>query len=86
MSLIRDMVYATKTLKSSVVMFPEAGYSFDGRTVPLPDTLGKMVKMLGVPLCTIITHGAYHRDPLYNNLQRRRVKVSASVEYLLSKE
>ena len=86
MSLIRDMVYATKTLKSSVVMFPEAGYSFDGRTVPLPDTLGKMVKMLGVPLCSIITHGAYHRDPLYNNLQKRRVKVTADVKYLLSAE
>lgn len=84
MSLIRDMMYAVKTLKSSVVMFPEAGYSFDGRTVPLPDTLGKMVKMLGVPLCTIITHGAYHRDPLYNNLQKRKVKVSADVKYLLS--
>ena len=86
MSLIRDMVYATKTLNSSVVMFPEAGYSFDGRTVPLPDTLGKMVKMLGVPLCTIITHGAYHRDPLYNNLQKRRVKVTADMKYLLSAE
>ena len=86
MSLIRDMNYAVKTLKSSVVMFPEAGYGFDGRSVPLPDTLGKMVKMLGAPLCTIITHGAYHRDPLYNNLQKRKVKVTADVKYLLSAE
>ena len=50
MSLIRDMMHTVKNLKSSVVMFPEAGYSFDGRCVPMPDTLGKMVKMLGVPL------------------------------------
>ncbi len=86
MSLIRDMNYAVKTLKSSVVMFPEAGYCFDGRSLPLPDTLGKMVKMMGVPLCTIITHGAYHRDPLYNNLQKRKVKVTADMKYLLSAE
>ena len=86
MSLIRDMMHAVKKLKSSVVMFPEAGYSFDGRCVPLPDTLGKMVKMMGVPLCTIITNGAYLRDPLYNNLQKRRVKVSAEMKYLLSTE
>lgn len=86
MSLIRDMVYATKTLKSSVVMFPEAGYTFDGRSMSLPDSLGRMVKLLGVPLCTIITKGAYHRDPLYNNLQKRRVKVTAEVKYLLSAE
>ena len=84
LSLIRDMNHAVKNLKSSVVMFPEAGYSFDGRSVPLPDTLGKMVKMLGVPLCSIITHGAYHRDPLYNNLQKRKIQVTTDVKYLLS--
>ena len=86
MSLIRDMMHTVKNLKSSVVMFPEAGYSFDGRCVPMPDTLGKMVKMLGVPLCTIITKGAFSRDPLYNNLQKRKVKVSADMKYLLSAE
>lgn len=86
MTLIRDMMHSVKKLKSSVVMFPEAGYSFDGRCVPLPDTLGKMVKMMGVPLCTIITRGAYLRDPLYNNLQKRKVKVSAEMKYLLSPE
>ena len=86
MNLIRDMMHSVRELKSSVVMFPEAGYSFDGRCVPMPDTLGKMVKMLGVPLCTIITHGAFSRDPLYNNLQKRKVKVSAEMKYLLSPE
>ena len=86
MNLIRDMLHSVRELKSSVVMFPEAGYSFDGRCVPMPDTLGKMVKMLGVPLCTIITHGAFSRDPLYNNLQKRKVKVTAEMKYLLSPE
>lgn len=86
MSLVRDMMHAVKKLNSSVVMFPEAGYSFDGRCVPLPDTLGKMVKMMGVPLCTIITKGAFSRDPLYNNLQKRKVKVTAEMKYLLSAE
>lgn len=86
LSLIRDMIYAGKTLNSSVVMFPEAGYSFDGRSVALPDTLGRMVKKMDLPLCSIITRGAYHRDPLYNNLQKRKVKVSAEVKYLLSRD
>ncbi len=86
MNLIRDMMHAVKKLKSSVVMFPEAGYTFDGKCLPLPDTLGKMVKMMGVPLCMIKTYGAFARDPLYNNLQKRKVKVSADVKYLLSAE
>ena len=84
--LVRDMVYATKTLKSSVLMYPEASYSFDGTALPLPDSLGKCIKLLGVPVVMINTFGAFHRDPLYNNLMKRKVTVSARVEYILSPE
>jgi hypothetical protein len=84
--LVRDMEYALNTLKSSVVMFPEAGYSFDGTSTVLPETLGKCIKFLKVPVVMIKTEGAYTRDPLYNNLQRRRVKVSAKMTALFSKE
>lgn len=83
-ALLRDMAHAVRRLKSSVLMYPEAGYSFDGTATTLPDTLGKFLKMLGVPVVMIRTYGAFTRDPLYNNLQRRRVKVSAEMEYLLS--
>ena len=85
-TLVRDVIHAVKKLKSNVIMFPEAGYTLDGTATTLSDSIGKCVKMLGVPLVMIKTYGAFSRDPLYNNLQRRRVKVSASVEYLLSKE
>ena len=83
-TLLKDMSYALHELKSSVVMFPEAGYSFDGTATMLPDTLGRCAKMMGVPIVMITTHGAFSRDPLYNNLQRRKVDVSAPMEYLLS--
>ena len=33
--LVQDMDYCFKTLKSSVLMYPEAGYSFDGCATPL---------------------------------------------------
>ena len=85
-TLVRDILHAVKKLRSNVIMFPEAGYTFDGTTTTLSDTLGKCVKMLGIPLVMIKTYGAFSRDPLYNNLQKRKVKVSATVEYLLSKE
>ena len=83
-ALLKDITYAINELKSSVVMFPEAGYSFDGKSTSLPDSLGRFVKMLGVPVVMITTYGAFARDPLYNNLQPRRVNVSATEEYLLS--
>lgn len=83
-ALCRDMLYALKSLKSSVLMYPEASYSFDGTATPLPDSLGKCIKILGVPVVLIRTYGAFSHDPLYNSLQLRDVDVSADVEYLLS--
>ena len=83
-NLIRDMIYAVKELKSSIVMYPEASYSFDGTATPLPDSIGRCAKMLGVPVVMIRTYGAFARDPLYNGLRRRKVDVSADMKYLLS--
>ena len=83
--LIRDMKQALKR-KTSVVMFPEAGYSFDGTATTIPESLGKCVKLFGVPLVSVITQGAFHRQPLYNNLKKRKVDVSADMTYLLSPE
>ena len=85
-TLVRDMVYVVRELKSSILMFPEASYSFDGTQTPLPESLGKCLKLLKVPVVMIRTNGAFARDPLYNNLQLRKVRVSAEVEYLLSPE
>jgi 1-acyl-sn-glycerol-3-phosphate acyltransferase len=85
-TLVRDAIHAAKKQKSNVVLFPEAGYSFDGTATTLPDTLGKFIKMLGIPLVMITTYGAFARDPLYNNIQVRDVDVSAKMEYLLSSE
>lgn len=84
--LIKDMKYAIDTLNSSILMYPEASYSFDGTQTPLPDSIGKVLKLLKVPVVMIRTKGAFLRDPLYNNLQKRNVNVSAKVTYLLSPE
>ena len=85
-TLVRDIMHAIKKQKSSVVMFPEAGYSLDGRTTVLPDSLGKLAKLLGVPVISVMTEGAFARDPLYNNLQIRKVDVKVTEKYLLSPE
>ncbi len=82
--LVYDMLYAVRTLKSSVLMYPEASYSFDGTATPLPQSIGKCLKLLRVPVVMIRTYGAFTRDPLYNNLRLRRVDVRAEMEYLLS--
>lgn len=86
MKLIRDMQYMLKEKKTSVLMFPEAGYSFDGTATVLPRKLGILLKKLDVPVVTVITQGAYFRQPLYNNLQKRKVTVRADVTCLFTRE
>ncbi|MBO7344576.1 MAG: 1-acyl-sn-glycerol-3-phosphate acyltransferase [Clostridia bacterium] len=85
-SLINDMRYMLNKKKTSVLMYPEAGYSFDGKATVLPDNFGRLVKILNVPVVFITTNGAFHYDPLYNGLQLRKVPVSAHVETLFTKE
>lgn len=84
--LVRDIFHAVKKNGCSVLMYPEASYSFDGTATPLPESLGKLVKKLAIPVVMIRTNGAFAYDPLYNNLQKRKVKISAEMEYILSPE
>ena len=86
LSLIKDIDYMLKVNKTSVLMYPEAGYSFDGCATALPKKLGVIMKRFGVPVVTVITEGAFHRDPLYNMLQIRKVKVSAHVKCIATAE
>jgi len=85
-TLIQDMEYCLHTLKTSVLMYPEASYTFDGCATPLPRKLGVLLKKLGVPVIGVKTHGAFLRDPLYNCLQKRKVTVSAEVSCLFTPE
>lgn len=86
MTLVRDLIHAVKVRRESVLMYPEASYSFDGTATTLPESLGSLVKMLGVPVIMIRTYGAFTRTPLYNNLRARKVRVTADMEYLFSPE
>ena len=84
--LIKDISYALTRLKTSVLMYPEAGYSFDGTTTTLPESLGKMIKLSGYPVVMILSHGAFIHDPLYNGLRLRKCKITADKYTLFSPE
>ena len=86
LSLISDIRYMLKENKVSVLMYPEGGYSFDGCATTMQKNYGILMKRLKVPVVTVITQGAFHRDPLYNMLQIRNVKVSAHVKCIATEE
>ncbi|MBP5180264.1 MAG: 1-acyl-sn-glycerol-3-phosphate acyltransferase [Clostridiales bacterium] len=85
-TLVSDMDHALHHNNSSVLLYPEASYSFDGTATRLPRRMGVLFKRLKVPIVMITTYGAFARDPLYNNLQKRDVKVTAEMRCLFSQE
>ena len=56
-----------------LVIYPEARYSLCGTTAVLPASLGKLCKLLGVPVVTFICHG-HHIDSPFWNLHFRGVR------------
>ncbi|MBO4410723.1 MAG: hypothetical protein IKY02_02890 [Lachnospiraceae bacterium] len=54
-------------------IYPEARYSLCGTTAVLPEALGKLCKMLKVPVVTLICHGHHINSPFWN-LHDRGVK------------
>ena len=87
MTLVQDMQYCFKTLKTSVLMYPEACYSFDGTATTLPAKMGILLKKYDVPVIMIETFGAFGRNPLYNELKiRRHVPITAKATVLYTRE
>ena len=87
LQLVQDMQYCFKNLKTSVLMYPEAGYSFDGTATTLPRKMGVLLKKFDVPVVMIETKGIFARNPLYNELQiRKGVKISARAYVLYSQQ
>jgi len=85
--LVQDMDYCFKQLKTSVLMYPEACYSFDGTATTLPAKMGILLKKYGVPVIMIETFGAFSRNPLYNELKiRKHVPITAKARVLFTKE
>ena len=69
-TLVRDMVYTVRDLRDSILLYPEASYSFDGTATPLPDSLGKLLKLLKIPVIMIRTSGAFLTNARLNLRQR----------------
>lgn len=85
--LIGDMEYCFKTLKTSVLMYPEACYTFDGTATTLPQKMGILLKKFDVTVVMIETFGAFSRNPLYNELKiRKHVPITAKATVLYTRE
>lgn len=68
-----------------VVLYPEARYSHVGTNSVLPESFGKMLHHLKVPVVTLMCHGHHVDQPAWN-LKSRGTKTSAELSLLLTRE
>ena len=68
------------------LIYPEARYSLCGTTAVLPASLGKLCKLLGVPVVTLICHGHHVNSPFWNLHDRGVKPTEAEMRLLFSAE
>lgn len=69
-----------------IVLYPEARYSLCGTDTVLPDSLGKLVKLLKIPVVTLIMHGHHVNAPFWNNKNRKVKRLEAVMTQIVTKE
>lgn len=81
--IVRNIIHSVNKNKYICAIYPEARYSLVGTTAILPDSLGKMAKLLKRPVVTLISHGHHLRQPVWN-LNKRKVRTSADMTCIVS--
>ena len=72
--------------KDIAVVYPEARYSLCGTTAVLPASLGKLCKMMDVPVATLICHGHHVNSPFWNLHERGVKPTEAEYSLLFTRE
>lgn len=83
--LVRQLV---RTIKNGdvAVIYPEARYSLCGTTAVLPESLGKLCRLLKAPVAVLICHGHHINSPFWNLHDRGVNPTEAEYKLLLTKE
>ena len=72
MSLIRNMKYCVDHYPNPICIYPEARYTFDGTQSYVPPSVGKMAKLLKVPVVLLIAYGNFICCPQWNKDKFRK--------------
>lgn len=84
-SVVRNMKYCLER-GDSVVLFPESRHSNVGTTSYISGNLGKLAKVMGVPVVTLAVHGSYLANPFWDEEHTRIVPMEARMECVYTKE
>ncbi|MDR0861593.1 MAG: 1-acyl-sn-glycerol-3-phosphate acyltransferase [Oscillospiraceae bacterium] len=83
--LVKNMIHA-KNNGDIVVMFPEARYSLCGTSAVLPNSVGKFIRLLGIPVVTLIMHGHHVQAPFWGEKGRGASHLESELRLLFTPE
>ena len=83
--LVRHLNRVVNINKDIIVLHPEARYSLIGTNAILPESLGKLVKLLKVPVASLNMHGNYLNSPCWN-LTERGNRIEAEMTQIITKD
>lgn len=83
--IVRQIRHSLMKNKVVCQVYPEARYSLVGTQSVLPDSLGKLAKMMKVPVVTLISNGHHLRQPFWN-LKKRKVNTRTELTQIITAE
>lgn len=83
--LVRQIRHVISKQGDILALYPEARYSLVGTNAVLPESLGKMAKLLGVPVVMLNMHGNYLNSPCWN-LTPRGNRIAADLTQVFTAE
>lgn len=83
--LVRQIRHVIHKQRDILALYPEARYSLVGTNAVLPESLGKMAKLLGVPVVMLNMHGNYLNSPCWN-LTPRGNRLAADLTQIFTVE
>lgn len=87
LTVVKHVLYALKTLKMSVTIFPEARFSLAGITEELDAaSYARLIKMAKVPVLAVNVKGNFVRSPQWSKHPYRNMPVKADVTQIVTKE
>ncbi|MGN0823107.1 MAG: hypothetical protein ACI4NG_04975 [Candidatus Gallimonas sp.] len=85
LNLIRNMRYAAEKYGDIVCVYPEARYSLDGCESFLPDSVGKMCRLMGIPVVVLRMYGNFVMSPQWNK-EEQYLPLRADLELVATAE
>lgn len=64
-------IFRVFSMGGSVLLFPEGSQSFDGTTMPVPESTASLIRTAGVPVVLCRSHGAFFGEPDFGKFRRR---------------